>query len=205
MKKLLLIPFITVICAFTFQKTDIQPIAIGTVLPAPELKIYDVTGDKEIALKEIKKENGLLVMFSCNTCPFVVANEGRIRQVMAQAQRMQIGMVIVNSNEGQRDADDSKASMKEYAGKQKFSVPYALDNGTALADAFGATRTPESFLFDKNDKLVYRGAIDDSPRAEKNVKTRYLLDAMTAMSKNKEITTKTTVSAGCTIKRPKSE
>jgi thioredoxin-related protein len=189
--------------AFAIQQSGITPIEIGTPLPKPESKLYDVMSDKEVVLKDLKKENGLLVMFSCNTCPFVVASESRIRTLMEQARRMNFGMVIINSNEGQRDKDDSKEAMKNYGAAQKFSVPYVLDNGTELADAFGATRTPESFLFDKNGKLVYRGSIDDSPRDAKAVKKNYLLDAMTAVSRNKEVATPTTVSSGCSIKRPK--
>jgi peroxiredoxin len=201
MKKIFLLPLAALACAFTFQTAEIKPLEIGAVLPKADLKLFDVTSDKEVTLNEKKGEMGLLVMFSCNTCPFVVANESRIKGIMAHAQRMRIGMVIINSNDAYRATDDSKASMKSYAAAQRFTVPYLADNGTEVADAFGATRTPESYLFDKDGKLVYRGAIDDSPRDEKAVKTHYLLDAMTMLSKGKEITTKTTVSSGCSIKR----
>ena len=148
-----------------------------------------------------KMDNGLLVMFSCNTCPFVVANEGRIRQTQRDAQKLKIGMAIINSNEGFRDSDDSKNAMRDYGNEHKFLAPYLLDVNSVLADAFGANRTPECYLFDKNGTLVYHGAIDDSPKEPKAVKTKYLLDAMTAISKGKEVVTKNTVSGGCSIKR----
>jgi thioredoxin-related protein len=204
MKKLLLLPVVALACAFTvYQQTEIKPIEIGTAMPKTNVGLLDVTSEKEITLAASKGEMGTLVLFSCNTCPFVVAQESRIKNLQSMAQRLHLGMIVVNSNVAQRDADDSKAAMKAYAADKKYTVPYVMDSETELADAFGATRTPEAFLFDKNDKLVYHGSIDDSPRDEKSVKTQYLLDAMTMVSKDKEVTTKTTVSTGCGIKRKK--
>lgn len=200
MKKILFFLPLAVI-AFSFQASDIVPIAIGTSIPKADVKLIDAVTGNSYTINDKKGENGTLVMFSCNTCPFVVANESRIAGIQTNAQRMHVGVVIINSNEAKRDGDDSKAAMKAYAEKQKFIAPYLIDENSLFANAFGASRTPESFLFDKEGKLVYRGAIDDSPKDESAVKTHYLLDAMTAVVKGKEITTKTTVSSGCSIKR----
>jgi thioredoxin-related protein len=203
MKKLLILPIAILAFGFTyFQKaTPYLPIEIGTVMPKSDVKLYDVVSGTEISLNDKKGKNGMLVMFSCNTCPFVIANEARIKSAQAEAVQLNIGMVIINSNEAYRDGDDSKDAMKSYAAAQKYTVPYLADNNDELANAYGATRTPETFLFDKDGKLVYRGAIDDSPRDESAVKTKYLSEAMTALAAGKEIVTKTTVSAGCGIKR----
>jgi hypothetical protein len=199
MKKLFFLPIALI--AFSFQTAEIKPIEIGTSIPKADVKMYDVLSGSEFSISDKKGTNGTLVIFSCNTCPYVIANESRIADVQANAKRMNIGVVIINSNEAKRDADDSKDAMKTYGTTQKFSAPYLVDANSAMANAFGATRTPENFLFDKDGKLVYRGAIDDSPRDIEAVKTHYLLDAMTALSKGKEIATKTTVSSGCSIKR----
>ncbi len=199
MKKLFLLPIVVI--AFAFQAAEIKPIEIGTALPKADVKLYDVLSGKEFSINDKKGELGTLVIFSCNTCPFVIANQDRIRNIQRDAQRMKIGVIIINSNEAKRDADDSKDAMRNYGNEQKFLAPYLVDVNSDLANAFGATRTPENFLFDKSGKLVYRGAIDDSPKDESAVKEHYLLDAMTAMTKGKEIAVKTTVSSGCGIKR----
>lgn len=203
MKKLLLLPIAALAFGFTyFQKAaTITPIAIGTTMPDADVKLYDVLSGKDVSLADKKGENGTLVIFSCNTCPFVLANESRINAIQADAMAMKIGVVILNSNEAQRGDEDSKDAMKAYGTKNKFSAPYLVDANSVLADAFGATRTPETFLFDKNNKLVYHGAIDDSPKDATSVKVKYLSDAMTAMTSGKEIATKNTVSTGCGIHR----
>lgn len=201
MKKYFLLPIALLGFGFNFQTADIKPIEIGTQLPKADVKLYDVLSGKEFSINDKKGEKGTLVVFSCNTCPFVVANEDRIRKMQRDAQRMKIGVVFINSNEAKRDSEDSKDAMRNYGNDQKFLAPYLVDVNSDLANAFGATRTPENFLFDKTGKLVYRGAIDDSPKDEKAVKAHYLLDAMTALSKGKEIAVKTTVSSGCSIKR----
>lgn len=201
MKKLLLLPLAALACAFTFQSNNIKPIEIGTSLPMAETKLHDVISGKDMTLSSNKGENGLLVMFSCNTCPFVIAQQDRIIETQKNAQQMKIGVVMVNSNEAKRGDEDSEKAMKEYADAQHYLAPYVIDANSAFADAFGATRTPEAFLFDKNGKLVYHGSIDDSPRDPAAVTKHYLSDAMKAVSEGQEVATKTTVSTGCSIKR----
>jgi thioredoxin-related protein len=202
MKKIFILPGVLIaLVAFSFQTAEIKPIEIGTAIPKADVKMHDVLSGKDFSINDKKGATGTLVIFSCNTCPFVIAQEDRIREIQGSAGRMDIGVVVINSNEAKRDADDSQDAMKKYGNNQKFLAPYLVDANSDMANAFGATRTPESFLFDKDGKLVYRGSIDDSPRDVKAIKSHYLLDAMTALSKGKEITTKTTVSTGCSIKR----
>lgn len=200
MKNTILLSAIALV-AISFVAVEITPIDLGTSIPNPDRKMENVMDNKWVSLNDAKKTNGLLVMYSCNTCPYVLNMQSRINDIQSQAQRMMIGMVIVNSNEAYRNEADSKSEMKKYGEENKFIVPYLIDSMSVMADAFGATRTPECFLFDKDGKLVYRGSIDDSPKDEKAVKQHYLLDAMTAVSKNKTITIGSTVSSGCTIKR----
>jgi thioredoxin-related protein len=201
MKKLFILPILVLASAFTFQKIEIKPIEIGTSMPMADQKMTDVLSDKSVTLNESKGEKGLLVMFSCNTCPFVVSSESRIIKAQEEAKKLNIGMVVINSNEAKRDGDDSQKEMAAYGQKQKYTVPYLMDASSALADAFGATRTPECFLFDKSGKLVYHGAIDDNTKDETAVTKHYLTDAMTALSEGKAIATPNSVSVGCSIKR----
>lgn len=200
MKKLLLLPILA-LTAISFVAIEIKPIDLGTSIPNPDVKMVDAMNDKQSSLNDHKKNNGLLVIFSCNTCPYVIAQEDRIRNIQRDAQRMMIGTVIINSNEDKRAGEDSPSEMKKYGNDQKFLSPYFIDSMSVMADAFGATRTPECFLFDKDGKLVYRGSIDDSPKDAKAVKAHYLLDAMTAVSKGNAVTIGTSVSSGCSIKR----
>jgi hypothetical protein len=90
--------------------------------------------------------------------------------------------------------------MQARAEEMGYSFPYVLDEGSKLAEAFGATRTPDVFLFNADMELVYRGAIDDNARDAEAVESRYLFDAMTAMVSGNEIEPKVTKSIGCTIK-----
>jgi hypothetical protein len=96
------------------------------------------------------------------------------------------------------------ADMTARAKKKGYEFPYVLDKGAELATAFGATKTPDLFLFDGDMKLVYRGAIDDSPRDADGVEKRYILTALEALANGEEIEPTVTKSIGCTIKFPES-
>ncbi|MCX6318301.1 MAG: thioredoxin family protein [Bacteroidetes bacterium] len=177
-----------------------EPLPIGAPVPNPDTKMMDISG-KEIALKDAKTEKGLLVMFSCNTCPYVVKNQSRTYEVCKYAQGNGIGVAILNSNEAKRGDDDSMEEMKAYAKQQGYNWYYLEDKNSALADAFGANRTPECFLFDGSGKLVYHGAIDDNPSDASGVSRKHLMAAIDEMKNGKEITVKESRSVGCAIKR----
>ncbi len=180
-----------------------EPLKIGAALPKAELKMLDVTG-KMISMKEAKGSNGLLVMFSCNTCPYVVKNQARTIAIAEYAKKMGIGVILLNSNEAYRGADDSPQAMKAYAKEQQYKWNYVVDKDHEVADAFGANRTPEVFLFDNNLTLVYHGAIDDNPSDAKAVGRHHLQEAINEMSNGKDVSVKESRSVGCSIKRKKS-
>jgi thioredoxin-related protein len=205
MKKITGIIAVTAIAAFAIMAfrpaAEITPLGIGAAIPMADKPMNDVVSGKEVTLNASKGEMGTLVIFSCNTCPYVIANESRIAESLAMATSMKFGAIIINSNEALREKEDSPEAMKQYATAQKYGCSYVVDVNSELADAFGASRTPECFLFDKAGKLVYHGAIDDSPKEAKSVKERYLSTALTAVSKGEAVPTATSVSVGCTIKR----
>ena len=178
----------------------ISELPIGSSLPKTTVKLKDIS-DKEITLKDAQQKNGLLVMFSCNTCPLVRANQSRTNEVCKYAESNQIGVVLLNSNEASRADNESLNEMKDYAKANGYSWYYAVDKNSELADAFGANRTPECFLFDKNSKLVYHGAIDDSPSDINSVKRQHLKIAIDEMISGKNISIKESRSVGCSIKR----
>ncbi|HEY0067181.1 MAG TPA: thioredoxin family protein, partial [Flavisolibacter sp.] len=172
---------------------------IGADMPKADVKMKDISG-KEITLKDAKKKNGLLVMFSCNTCPYVIKNQERTNAIAKYALDNNVGVVLVNSNEAMRSGDDSYEAMKSYAKNQGYNWYYVVDEKSQLADAFGANRTPETFLFNKDGKLVYHGAIDDNPSDASSVNRHHLKEAINEMNGGKDISVKTSRSVGCTIK-----
>src|SRR4051812_13725139 len=201
MKKIIM--FAAVAAFFTtmaFTISEVLP--IGSALPKADHKMMDISG-KEITMEQVAKGHGLLVMFSCNTCPYVIKNQMRTIAVGRFAQKNDIGVVLLNSNEAQRSDDDSYDAMKTYASSQKYSWNYVVDKDSEMADAFGANRTPECFLFDKDLKLVYHGAIDDNPSDPSAVKREHLREAINELVAGKEITIKESRSVGCSIKRIK--
>lgn len=177
-----------------------DPLAIGSAIPNAGTKMKDISG-KEVSFKDAMKENGLLVMFSCNTCPVVHKYESRTVESCKKALDNKIGVILLNSNEAYREKGDSYDDMKDYAKKLGYGWNYVVDQNSAMADAFGATRTPEIFLFDKSGKLVYHGAIDDNSSGPDEVTRKHLSIAMDELVAGKEVSTKTTRSVGCTIKR----
>lgn len=199
MKKILF-AFAAIASIATLAFTVGDPLTIGSSMPKATLKMKDVSG-KEVAMKDAVKENGVLVMFSCNTCPYVVKNQERTRAISEYAIKMKVGVIILNSNEAYRGNEDSFDSMKDYADGQGYKWNYVVDKNHEVADAFGANRTPECFLFDKNLKLVYHGAIDDSPSDVTAVKRNHLQEAINELTAGKDITVKESRSVGCTIKR----
>lgn len=189
--------FAAVSLAFT---TDNNVLPIGASIPKADLKLKDISG-KEISLKDAKKKNGLLVMFSCNTCPWVIKNQSRTKEIASYALSKEIGVILLNSNEGQRDDADSFSEMKEYAANQGFNWYYAVDANNVLADEFGANRTPEVFLFNAEGKHVYHGAIDDNPGDASGVSRKHLKEAIDEVVAGKDVSVKESRSMGCQIKR----
>jgi hypothetical protein len=140
-------------------------------------------------------------MFSCNTCPYVIKYQERTKEICAYALKMNYGGIVLNSNEAKRTDDDSYDEMKKYYKNQQYNWLYAIDANSAIADAFGANRTPECFLFDKNLKLAYHGAIDNNPSGETTDVRNHLRVAIDELTGGKDVSIKTSRSVGCTIKR----
>lgn len=179
-----------------------KSLAIGESIPMQNELMMDVS-DEKMSLKEVTTEQGLLVIFSCNTCPFVVMWEDRYAQLEEKCAETGLGMVYINSNQAKRDGDDSVEAMKAHAKKMDYSYPYLIDENSALANAFGAKTTPHIYLFNKDNELVYKGAIDDNYKNIEAVKEPYLLNAIDELLAGKKISLAETKAVGCSIKRVK--
>lgn len=173
---------------------------VGSSLPLVNHALQDISG-KQVTAGAAMGRNGLLVMFSCNTCPYVIRNQERTKQLARLAKENGLGVLLLNSNEGGRQDGDSFEDMKSYATRQGYDFYYALDAGSRLADAYGASRTPEVFLFDPAGHLRYKGAIDDNPSDAANVRRRHAQEAINEMVAGREIAVKESRSVGCGIKR----
>jgi DNA-binding ferritin-like protein (Dps family) len=174
---------------------------IGAKAPLADVEVTDVSGEI-LTLEKVAKENGLLVNFSCNTCPWVKAWEDRYNPIANMAEENGIGVIMLNPNTAIRDKGESMEDMQARAKSSNYDFYYALDEQAKLAEAFGATRTPDIFLFNTDMELVYTGAIDDNAKSAENVDNPFLKNAINNLVEGKEINPKTTKALGCTIKWP---
>ena len=193
--------------AFSAPLSAQDELAIGDKAPLTDFKMTNIDGQLW-SLVDIAGENGTLVIFTCNTCPFVVGREGksegwegRYNPVINFARERGIGTALVNSNEAKRKGDDSLEAMKKHAVDAGYIAPYLVDAGHKLADGFGARTTPHVYLLDSEFRLVYRGSIDDNMNSAEEVKERYLESAITRMAEGKKVKPATTKAIGCSIKR----
>ena len=192
--------------ALFIAATEITTIAIGDKMPAGNTTLID-TEQKETTLNELKGEKGTLVIFSCNTCPFVIGGRGsegwenRYNGVTDTAMKNGISTILINSNEAKRSAGDDLTAMKTRKTEQGLKGTYVLDKKSAVADAFGARTTPHVFLFNAANELVYTGAIDDNVGSAEDVKEKWLENALNALGNGSDIDPATTRNLGCSIKR----
>ena len=179
---------------------------IGDTGKQLDLALKSVDG-KSYSVRDLVEENGVLVIFSCNTCPFVIGGGGfdgwekDYREITRNAKEAGLGVVFVNSNEAKREDGDSFEDMKKQFNEQKYEAPYLYDEKHLLADALGAKTTPHIYIFDQNEILIYQGAIDNSWDKQAKKRENYLLDAISLIQKGKKVKKNNTSPKGCSIKR----
>jgi peroxiredoxin len=156
--------------------------------------------DKTYSLNSFSDKNILIVIFSCNHCPYVQTYEDRIISLQKEFEKTGVQIIAINSNDDVKYPDDSFKEMKKRAELKKFNFTYLRDETQDVAKAFGATHTPQIFLFDKQRKLKYEGKIDDNWQQPEKVKSAYLKDAIVEVLNEKEVSVPETFSIGCTIK-----
>ena len=193
-------PLVGLLAIAVMAFISIEPLSIGSSLPEPAKEMMDITG-KKVSFSDVMKKNGLLVMFSCNTCPVVGRYQSRTLETARVATANDIGVILLNSNEATRDNGDSFEDMQRYGKDQGYDFSYVLDKNSVMANAFGATRTPEVFLFDNKGKLVYHGAIDDNANGPDKVTRQHIRIAIEELAAGRQISTTKTRFVGCTIKR----
>lgn len=194
---LLVIP---VLCGFAISTVLAGgALPIGATMPMGDVAMKGVDG-KELNLKSVVQPAGTLVVFTCNHCPFAKMWESRIIELGNAYAAKGIGVVAINANDPTVAADDSFEAMQVRAKEKGMTFPYVVDATSNVARAFGATKTPEAFLFDKRGKLVYHGAVDDNGQEPSKVENAYLKLALEAVVNGKDVAVKETKSIGCGIK-----
>lgn len=174
---------------------------LGAAAPLADRKMVDISKE-QFSLNDLKKENGLIVIFSCNTCPFVLGWEDTYPYIGDLGVRNKIGVVLVNSNQGKRDNEDSLEEMQKHASEKNYNTPYVIDENSELANAFGAKTTPHVFFFNGDMKLIYKGSINDKYENEsREVSKWYLNEALVENAAGKPISNPSTRQIGCSIKR----
>jgi peroxiredoxin len=180
-------------------KAAITALALGASAPMTDVKMRNVDG-KDVTIAAMKGEKGTLVVFTCNHCPWAQRWESRIVELGNSYAKQGIGVIAISSNDPAAFPDDDLVPMQKRAKEKGYGFPYVMDATSDVARAFGATRTPEIFLFDATGKLVYKGAVDDNAREPEKVTARYLKDALDAVVAGKKIELAETKAFGCTIK-----
>ena len=164
---------------------------------APDFRDLPGADGKTHSLSEFAGREAVVVVFTCNSCPTAVDYEARVK---ALAEKLgatgKAAVIAINANQV---ADDQLPKMKERADAQKFNFAYVRDDSQQIAKAYGATVTPEFFVLDKNRRIVYMGALDDSTDPA-NVKVRYVEDAVTAVLEGKTPAVTETVGRGCLVR-----
>jgi peroxiredoxin len=169
---------------------------IGSLAPSFNLKGVD---DNYYSLDSFIDKEAIIIVFGCNHCPYVIANEQRLIEIQRDyADNAQV--IEINSNDAVNYPEDSFENMKVRAKERNFNFPYIRDNDQSVAKAYGATHTPEIFLFDKDRKLAFHGKIDDNWQEPSEVKTKYLRNALDEVLAGAEVSVPETFTIGCTIK-----
>jgi len=171
-------------------------IALGT--PAPPFALTAVGGD-QVSLDGLADRAAVAVVFSCNHCPYVRAWEDRLNDIARDYAPRGVAVVAINSNDAASYPADSFEAMGQRAREKGFVFPYAQDASQEVANAYGASRTPEVFLLDGERRVAYHGAIDDSSEPD-GVRVRYLRDALEAVLEGQRPPVGETGVVGCTVK-----
>jgi peroxiredoxin len=166
--------------------------------PAPDFDLLGIDGEHH-SLASYDGAELLALIQSCNHCPYVLAWEGRMVALQDDYRERGLRLVAFNSNDSSRYPMDSFESMVAHGSESGLNFDYLHDAEQSLARALGSERTPEVFLFDRDRRLVYHGAIDDN-RDDSAVGRRYLAEALDGLLQGREPEILETPPVGCTVK-----
>ena len=198
LKTIVLIAAVVLTSAFTFQNNE-NGYEVGDKIE--DFKLKNIDG-KMVSLSDANYSSakGYIIIFTCNTCPFSVANEDRII-ALQKKYKDTYPVIAINPNDPSVVSGDSFANMKVRAKEKGFNFPYLFDEGQKVYPKFGATKTPHVYIVSKNDmKVEYIGAIDNSSRNPDAVTEKYVEDAVDDLLAGKKPSKTTSKAIGCSIK-----
>ena len=166
---------------------------------APDFALKAVDG-KTYTLSDFSSAKALVVVFSCNHCPYVVAYEDRMIAIQADFLNKGARLAVINANDSAKYPEDGFEAMAKRAEQKGFNFPYLRDDTQAVARAYGATHTPHLFVFNAQRRLAYTGKIDDNWENPGAVKAHFLRDALDALASGSQPKIAQTHAIGCTIK-----
>lgn len=177
----------------------------STMLPlgtqAPNFQLPDVVSGKTISLDTFTGKQALLVMFICRHCPFVKHVQAELAQIGKDYADSDVGIVAISANDAANYPGDAPDKLKEMAAELGFTFPFCYDETQETAKAYTAACTPDFFLFDANQQLVYRGQLDDSrPSNNQPVTGQDLRAALDAVLAHSAVNSDQKPSIGCNIK-----
>jgi len=168
---------------------------------APAFALPDVVSGKTVSLASFENKRALLVMFICHHCPFVKHVQSELAQLGRDYLAKEVGIVAISSNDPAVSADDSPEGLRRMATEWGFDFPVCYDEKQAVATSYAAACTPDFYLFDRDQKLVYRGQLDDSrPSNGKPVTGADLRAAIDAVLAGRPVNQDQRPSLGCNIK-----
>lgn len=199
LKTVLVLAVFAIATAFTVNTT--KGYEIGDVVEDFSLKNID---GENVSLKDFKKAKGVILVFTCNHCPYSKMYEERIIALDKKYKDLGYPVVAINPNDPIASPGDDFESMKKRAKEKGFTFPYLFDKGQTVYPKFGATRTPHVFILNKTKKkdmvVSYIGAIDNNARDASAVSEEYVADAIDTLLAGKKLTTTKTKAIGCSIK-----
>lgn len=199
-KSTLLLAVIAIITLAFTVKTD-KGYNVGDTIEDFSLK--NVDGNK-ISLKDYDDAKGFIIIFTCNTCPYSVANENRIIALQDKYEELGYPVIAINPNDPKAQPGDSFEKMKVRAEEKGFNFPYLFDEGQKVYPKFGASKTPHVYIVSKPAmKVEYIGAIDDSSRDANAVKVKYVETVVNELLAGKTPSITETRAIGCSIKTVK--
>jgi peroxiredoxin len=180
-------------------RTESRMLPLAT--PAPDFALPDTVSGQTLRFVDIAGSKGTLVMFICNHCPFVKHVLDELVRLGRDYGERGIGLVAISSNDITGYPQDRPERMKALAEEQQFPFPYLYDESQNTARAYAAACTPDFYLFDAGNKLVYRGQLDDSrPGNGQPVTGKDIRKALDALLADKPISKQQKPSIGCNIK-----
>lgn len=195
-----LLLFVSVFFIAGFTPDTPTPYKIGD--KATDFKLKSVDG-KMYSMSDFKSAKGFIIVFTCNHCPFAKKYEDRINDLAKKYKPQGYILLAINPNDPALAPDDSFELMKVRAKEKGFVFPYLFDEGQKIYPQYGATKTPHTFLLDKNGMVKYIGAIDDNVDSASAVKEKYVENAIAALESGKTPSPETTKAIGCSIKAKK--